>query len=124
LGDIVDATLGEQLEYEGPGALLVAFAEALHLNGSPLCQEFAEMVRADMSAEPYEVCPVRAATDLLLEPMTRAEQTAAQILIAAAKHAREARLDDASLQRLMSLATVYVARFESYLAERSVPDGA
>jgi hypothetical protein len=87
-----------------------------------LCQEFIEMVQADMSAEPETVCPTRAATELLLEPITAAEDTAARVLAAAAAHARDVRLDDESLTRLMTLAATYAARFESYVAERGAPE--
>jgi hypothetical protein len=121
----MDARLGRGRQVDdldGPGARLVAIADALDASGEQYCASFAEMVLADMSAEPHTVCPVRAATELLLEPMTSAEATAAKIMFTAAVHARDARLDDESLRRLMTLATVYVARFESYLAERSVPD--
>jgi hypothetical protein len=115
----VDATLGERQIDDGPGALLLAFAEALEASGVPLCGEFAEMVLADMSAEPRAVCASTMAADLLLEPMTEAESTASCILFAAARHARDLQLNDEKLERLMSLATVYVARFDSYLAERA-----
>lgn len=99
----------------------MAFAEALESNGVPLCGEFSEMILADMSAEPRAVCASVMAADLLLEPMTPAESTASRILFAAARHARDAGLSDEKLERLMCLATVYVARFDSYLAERAVP---
>jgi hypothetical protein len=115
----VDATLGERQIDDGPGALLLAFAEALEASGVPLCGEFAEMVLADMSAEPHAVCASPVAADLLLEPMTEAESTASRILVAAARHARDVHLNDEKLERLMCLATVYVARFDSYLAERA-----
>lgn len=110
------------VEFDSPGAWLVAIASVLEARGVPLCEEFAEMVRSDMSAEPYSVCRARAATELLLEPMTTAEATASQMLLAAFTHARETQLDDEGLPRLMALLAVYVARFESYLAERSVRD--
>ena len=118
----MDATLGERQIDDGPGALLLAFAEALESTGVPLCCEFAEMVLADMSAEPHAVCATPIAADLLLEPMTAAESTASRILFAAARYARNVQLSDEKLERLMCLATVYVARFDSYLAERSVPE--
>lgn len=118
----MDATLGERQIDDGPGALLLAFAEALELTGVPLCGEFAEMVLADMSAEPHTVCASVMAADLLLEPMTAAESTASRILFAAARHARDAQLSNDQLERLMCLATVYVARFDSYLAERAIPE--
>ena len=120
----MDGGLGpkQRVEFDSAGAWLVALASVLESRGVPLCQEFAEMVRADMSAEPYSVCGAWAATELLLEPMTTAEATAAQMLLAAATHARETQVDDDSLQRLTALLAVYVARFESYLAERSVRD--
>jgi len=110
------------VEFDSPGAWLVAIASVLESRGVPLCIEFAEMVRTDMSAEPLSVCGARAATELLLEPMTTAEATASQMLLAAVTHARETQLDDDALPRLMALLAVYVARFESYLAERSVRD--
>jgi hypothetical protein len=117
----LDATLGEAQIDGSPGALLLAFAKTLEASGVPLCGAFAEMVLADMSAEPRAVSATPMAADLLLEPMTDAEATASRILLAVARHARDAQLDDEKLERLMSLATVYIARFESYLAERSVP---
>lgn len=111
-------------DFGSPGGLLAAFAESLDAAGIALCAEFAEMVRADMSAEPFAICPTTAATDLLLAPMTAAESSAAKVMAIAARYARDAQLDDETLERLMTLATVYVARFDSYLAERSVPDHA
>ena len=118
----MDAALGERQIDDGPGALLLAFTGALETSGVPLCGEFAEMVLADMSAEPHTVSASVIAADLLLEPMTEAEATASRIMFAAARHARAAQLSDEKLERLMCLLTVYVARFESYLAERSVPE--
>ena len=112
----------ESVEFDSPGAWLVAIASVLESQGVPLCEEFAEMVRSDMSAEPYSVCRARAATELLLEPMTTAEATASQMLLAAVTYARGTQLDEDALRRLMALLAVYVARFESYLAERSVRD--
>lgn len=117
----MDATLGEAHIDGGPAALLLALAETLESSGVPLCGEFAEMVLADMSAEPRTVCASPMAAELLLEPMTDAESTAARVLSSVTRHVRDVQLDDEQLERLMSLATVYVARFESYLAERSVP---
>jgi hypothetical protein len=46
------------------------------------------------------------------------------MLATAAARARDAGLDDESLLRLMAVAAVFVARFESYLAERGTTDSA
>jgi len=58
--------------------------------------------------------------ELLREPMTAAESVGTMLLATAAARARDADLDDEALLRLMALAAKLVARFETYLAERSL----
>jgi hypothetical protein len=104
---------------EGPAALLRRLAEELALAEEGSYGAFAEMVAADMDEDPRRICPTPAAAELVLAPTTDAESAAARILAAAAMYARDRWLDDDSVRALMSLATVYAARFDSYLAERA-----
>ena len=87
------------------------------LDGVAHAQELAEMVLVRDGA--LAVIPSAAAYDLVSEPMTPAEETAARLLCAIAFHARDAGLSDREITRLVSAATVYVARLETYIVERT-----
>lgn len=105
-----------------PHEALLEFARELQAGGIPLCEEFAEMILVDRANENLAVSPRQPAAALVAEPMTGAESASTLVLATAAARARDAGLDDESLLRIMALATVFVARFESYLAERGTTD--
>ena len=124
-GLVVETTLGRSeggVAWETPHEALLGFARELRDGGMPLCEEFAEMILVDWAEDALAVYPTEAAAELFAEPMTAAESASTLVLATAAARARDAGLDDESLLRLMALATVFVARFESYLAERGTPD--
>jgi hypothetical protein len=112
--------LGDKGEvgFDGPGAALLHVADRLRRAGVPRCAEFAEMILTDMSADPARVCPSAAAMELVVAPMTDGEATAARVLREAMAYVAEVNLSDESLTRLVAVLTVYVARFDTYLAER------
>jgi hypothetical protein len=121
---VVKTTLGRSeggVAWETPHAALLGFARELHDGGIPLCEEFAEMILVDWADDNLAVFPSEAAAELFAEPMTAAESASTLLLATAAARARDAGLDDESLLRLMARAAVFVARFESYLAERDTP---
>jgi hypothetical protein len=121
----VKTTLGRSeggVAWETPHEALLAFAQELHDGGVPLCEEFAEMIQLDRADDKLEVSASRAAAAFVSEPMTAAESASTLMLATAAARARDAGLDDESLLRLMAVAAVFVARFESYLAERGTTD--
>ena len=99
---------------------LMRIVQDLGVQGTPLCEEFAEMILVDVAADAPEYLRGGAAGELMDEPPTEAEQTAARILLAVIKYAREAELDDDAIFALMSRAARYVSRFESYVAERTL----
>ena len=103
--------------WESPHQALLAVVAQLAAEGVPLSDLLGEMITA--SAEPADAAPAVPAADLLSEPMTAAESVATLLLATTAARARDARLDDEALLRVMALAAVLVARFETYLAERS-----
>ena len=114
-------TLGRSeggVAWGNPHEALLAFTRELHEGGIPLCEEFAEVILLDWSDDKLAVSPTEAAAELFAEPMTAAESASTLVLATAAARARDAGLDDESLLRVMALAAVFVARFESYLAER------
>ena len=122
---LVKTTLGRSeggVAWEAPHEVLLAFARELRDGGVPLCEEFAEMVMVDRADDKLAASASRAVVELFAEPMTAAESASTLVLATAAARARDAGLDDESLLRLMALATVFAARFESYLAERGTPD--
>jgi hypothetical protein len=98
---------------------LAQMAETLEDAGVPLTRELGEMIR--LRAGDIAVVPSTAAYELMGEPVTAAEETAAQLLTAIAIRGRDTRLDDDTLGRLLRYATVCAARFDSYLAERTAP---
>ncbi len=99
---------------------LMRLVQELGADGVPLCDEFAEMILVDVAADAPEYLRGGAAGELMDEPATEAELTAARILWAVVAFAREAQLDDDALRALMSRAARYVSRFESYVAERTL----
>jgi hypothetical protein len=105
--------------WDAPHEALLAFANELQADGVPLCEEFAEMILLERDAQ-HAGDERRVAAELFAEPMTAAESASTLVLATAAARARDAGLDDESLLRLMAVATVFVARFESYLAERDL----
>ena len=120
-------TLGRSeggVAWDAPHEALLAFAAELHDAGIPLCEEFSEMILVHLADDKQAVSPSRAVAELFAEPMTAAESVSTLVLATAAARARDAGLDDESLLRLMALATVFAARFESYLAERGTADRA
>jgi hypothetical protein len=99
---------------------LMTLVRDLGVDGTPLCDEFAEMILVDVADDAPEYLRAGAAGELMDEPATEAEQTAARILSAVIMYAREAQLDDAELFALISRLARYISRFESYVAERSL----
>ena len=112
-----------RIAWESPRAALLAFADELRSGGVPLAGEFAEMIRVEeilgeSGADADRTGSGRPAGELLAQAMTAAESTSTLLLATVAARARDARLDDEALIRMMAAATVLVARFDSYLAER------
>jgi hypothetical protein len=99
---------------------LLRLVQQLGAEGTPLCDEFAEMIHVDAAADAPAFLRRGAAGELMDEPATGAEQTAARILCAVVVYAREAELDNDALVALMRRAARYVSRFESYVAERAL----
>jgi hypothetical protein len=97
---------------------LLQLVQELGADGVPLCREFAEMMLVDIAADASPFASTAAAVELMSEPPTKAEDTAVRVLAEIAIHARDAQQDDDALLVLMSQTARYVARFESYLAER------
>jgi len=91
---------------------------ALEADGVANATEFAEMLRTDADIEPARTAPSSAAAALMMEPITTGETLVARVLTAAAIGIRDGQLDDAAVERLMTLAAVYAARFDTYLCER------
>jgi hypothetical protein len=60
-----------------------------------------------------------AVTELLSEPMTAAESVGTLLVATLAARARDDDVSDEDLLRVLALATVLAARFETYLAERA-----
>jgi hypothetical protein len=121
----METTLGRSegnVAWEMPHEALLRFAQELHEAGVPLCEEFAEMILLERAENELAGCAGGAAAQLVSEPMTAAESASTLVLATAAARARDAGLDDEALLRLMAVATVFVARFESYLAERDLSD--
>jgi hypothetical protein len=105
---------------EGRELSLLRLVQDLGAQGVPLCREFAEMMLVDVAADAPELLRGGVGAQLMDEPVTEAEMTAACVVAGAAAYARDAQLDDAALFALMARATVYAARFESYLVERTI----
>lgn len=104
--------------WDSPHQALLAVVAQLATEGVPLSDLLGEMIAASAElAEDTSVVP--AVADLLSEPMTAAESVGTLLLATTAARARDARVDDEALLRVTALAAVVVARFETYLAERS-----
>jgi hypothetical protein len=95
--------------------LLATLVEQLVVDGVPLSEEFLEMVHARVPGNPAAGGPTFAASELLAEPMTPAETAAANVVASAARLARDLDLTDTQSFRLIALATLYAARFETYV---------
>jgi hypothetical protein len=98
---------------------LLRLVQELGADGVPLCREFAEMMLVDIAADASPFVSRSAAAELMSEPPTDAERAAARVLSTLAMYVRDARRDDGGLLDLMSGTARYVARFESYLVERT-----
>jgi hypothetical protein len=90
----------------------------LRADGVPLADMMSELIIASADLEDVAVMP-KAVADLLSESMTAAESVGTLLLATTAAQARDAQIDDTALLRVMALAAILVARFETYLAERS-----
>ena len=77
-----------------------------------------ELIIASADVDDIQVLP-KAVADLLSESMTAAESVGTLMLATLAAQARDSRVDDTSLLKVMAVAAILVARFETYLAERS-----
>lgn len=98
---------------------LLRIVQELGADGVPLCREFAEMMLVDVASEASPFMSSSAAVELMREPTTRAEDAAARLLSTIALYVRDVQPDDAELLDLMSGTARYIARFESYLVERT-----
>ena len=106
-------------------ATLCAIVDGLQQREVALSHELGEMIRTRVhttASASTSRCPSTAAAQFVSLPMTPAEVTAAEFLYAVTKCAQVADLDDWTVHALAAQAVVFVARFETYLAERSVPD--
>ena len=106
------------IAWESPHRALLAVVEQLRAEGVPCSDLLGEMIDAS-SAGADDPAMVPAVADLLSEPMTAAESAGTLLLATTAARARDSRIDDEALLRVMARAAVVVARFETYLAERS-----
>lgn len=117
----MESRLGDgvgHIAWESPHAALLAVTEQLQSESVPMSDLLSEMIVASAAID--EGSPVMpAVAELLSEPMTAAESVGTLVLATTAAQARDAQIDDESLIRVMALASVLVARFETYLAERS-----
>ena len=103
---------------EHGAAVLGRVIAELEADGVANAAEFAEMLRADADIEPTRHAATDAAAALMLEPITTGETLVARVLTETLTRIRDAHLDDATIERLMTLTAVYAARFDTYLAER------
>ena len=103
---------------ESSAAVIVRVIAELETDGVDNAAEFAEMLRTDAAIEPALHAPNDAAAELMLEPITTGETLVARVLRETATRIRDEHLDDAAVERLMTLAAVYASRFDTYLAER------
>jgi len=101
-------------------------AEQLRSEDVPLSDLLSEMIAASSIVHDEVGVPTGgdrvipdAVAELLSEPMTAAESVGTLVLATTAARARDAQVDDEDLLRVMALAAVLAARFETYLAERS-----
>jgi hypothetical protein len=117
----VKARLGNgvgPIVWESPHDALLAVVAQLGAEGVPLSDLLGEMIASSAELTEGDSAP-SAVADLLSEPMTAAESVGTLLLATTAARARDAGVDDERLLRVMALAAVLVARFETYLAERS-----
>ncbi len=106
------------IAWESPHEALLAVAEHLRAESVPMGDLLSEMIVASTQADvASELGP--AVGELLSEPMTGAESVGTLLLATIGARARDAEVDDEAILRVMALAAVLVARFETYLAERS-----
>jgi hypothetical protein len=101
---------------------LLAVAEDLEIMGVPLCKEFAEMILVENAPDAPAVAPTLAGAEILAEPPTAAEQTAAQIVYAMSTIAHRPGVPDEVKRSVARRLAYFTARFESYLAERDAID--
>jgi hypothetical protein len=106
------------VDWEAPHEALLAVVELLRAEAVPMSDLLREMIVASSRIDDISVLP-DAVAELLVEPMTAAESVSTLMLATTAARARDAQVDDEALIRVMALAAVLVARFETYLAERS-----
>jgi hypothetical protein len=106
------------VDWEAPHDALLTFAEQLRSESVPLGDLLCEMISASSAVDTPALMP--AVVDLLSEPMTAAESVGTLMLANIAASARDAEIDDGTLLRVMALAAVLVARFETFVAERSI----
>lgn len=103
---------------------LLEVTEQLGSEGVPFSEYMSEMLRASAALASGEAATVddavpSAVVDLLSEPMTAAESVGTLLLATLAAKARDDEVADEDLLRVMALAAVLAARFETYLAERA-----
>jgi hypothetical protein len=103
---------------ENGAGVLGRVVAALEAEGVANAAEFAEMLRTDAHIDPTRAAPNDAAAALMMEPITTGETLIARVLVQTMARVRDSHLDDASIERLMTLTAVYAARFDTYLAER------
>ena len=101
---------------------LLAVAEDLEILGVPLCKEFAEMILVANAPDAPAVAPTVAGAEILAEPLTAAEETAAQIIYAMSTLAYRPGVPDEVCRSVAGRLAYFTARFESYLAERDAID--
>jgi hypothetical protein len=106
------------VDWEAPHDALLSFAEQLRSESVPLGDLLCEMISASSGVATSALMP--AVVDLLSEPMTAAESVGTLMLANIAASARDSDIDDGTLLRVMALAAVLVARFETFVAERSI----
>jgi len=106
------------MAWESPHRALLAVVEQLRDDGVPLADKMSEFIIASADLDDIAVLP-KAVADLLGESMTGAESVGTLMLATLAAQARDSRLDDTALLKVMAVAAILVARFETYLAERS-----
>lgn len=106
------------IAWESPHRALLELVERLRDDGVPLADKMSEFIVASADLDDISVLP-KAVADLLSESMTAAESVGTLMLATLAAQARDTRIDDASLLKVMAVAAILVARFETYLAERS-----
>ena len=106
------------VDWEAPHEALLAFAEQLSSESVPLGDLLCEMISASAAVDTAAL--PRAVVDLLAEPMTAAESVGTLMLANIAASARDGQIEDGALLRVMAQAVVLVARFETFVAERSI----